>query len=115
MEPDFFGELRDESSYLAPTFYSAVGIVATLVIIIIIMIIGYCYFARYLVKRNRLMNRYWLTLSFRVYVLFFYMYRKVRLLASPQDDDIIELEVKNANKTGGHCIVLSSGQVLLLL
>ena len=55
---DFFDELRDESSYLAPTFYAAVGIVATLVIIIVILIIGYCYFARYLVMRNRLMNRY---------------------------------------------------------
>ena len=54
---DFFAELRNENSYLAPTFYTAVGIVATLVIIIIILIIGYCYFARYLVMRNRLMNR----------------------------------------------------------
>ena len=55
---DFIDELRDESSHLAPTFYTSIGIVATLVIVIIILIIGYCFFARYLVKRNRLTNRY---------------------------------------------------------
>jgi hypothetical protein len=54
---DFFDALNNGNYYLAQTFYTAVGIVATLVIIIIIMAIGYCCFARYLVKRNRLMNR----------------------------------------------------------
>ena len=55
---DFFASLRNNQSYLAPTFYTAIGIVATLVIIIVIMMIGYCYLARYLVMRNRLMDRY---------------------------------------------------------
>ena len=37
------------------------------------------------------------------------MHRKVKLLTSPQDDDVIELEVKNTTaKKGGHS-VLSSG------
>ena len=57
MEGFFHALNNSDNRYLAETFYTAVGVVATLVIIIIIMAIGYCYFARYLVKRNRLMNR----------------------------------------------------------
>ena len=58
----FLDALNNGNYYLAETFYTAVGVVATLVIIIIIMAIGHCYFARYLVKRNRLMNRYTIAL-----------------------------------------------------
>ena len=108
---DFFAALRNDEAYLAPTFYTAVGIVATLVIIIIILMIGYCYFARYLVVRTRLMNRYkkiswlspYLNTSVFKFKLIFWMHRKVKLLTSPQDDDIIELEVKTTTqKPGGY-------------
>ena len=61
-EINFFDALTRDDYYLAPTFYTAVGVVATLVIIIIIMAIGYCCLARYLLKRNRLLNRYTITI-----------------------------------------------------
>ena len=117
-EINFFDALtRDDYKYLAPTFYTAVGVVATLVIIIIIMAIGYCCLARYLVKRNRLLNRYTITIILLCYssiddnilpssafkFVYYRMYRKVKLLTSPQEnnDDIIELEVNNTTLKPG--------------
>ena len=50
---DFLEQLNNEGSYLAPTFYSAIGVVATLVIVIIILSVGFCCLSRYVRKRNR--------------------------------------------------------------
>ena len=120
MSDGYFEEFDNDSNrYLAITFYTAVGIVATLVIIIIIMAIGYCYLARYLVKRNRLMNRYTITIYYSSiddntlpsssFEFVFRMYRKVKLLTSPQEDndDIIELEVDNTTLKPGEVAILS--------
>ena len=120
-ELGFFDALNsDEYLYLGATFYTAVGVVATLVIIIIIMAVGYCCFARYLVKRNRLMNRYTITILYyssiddnilpsSAFKFVYRMYRKVKLLTSPQEnnDDIIELKVNNTTLKPGEVAILS--------
>ena len=50
---DFLEQLNNENSHLAPTFYSAVGVIATLVIVIVILSVGFCCLARYILRRNR--------------------------------------------------------------
>ena len=55
---DFLEELSDGESHLAATFYSAVGIVAVLVIVIIVLSTGYCCLARYIIRRNRYYVKY---------------------------------------------------------
>ena len=52
-ETGFLDELKEDGSYLGVTFYVAVGIVATLVIIIVLLMIGYCCLARFIIRRNR--------------------------------------------------------------
>lgn len=55
MEPDldFLDQLNEEGSYLAPTFYTALGVVVSLVIAIIILLVGYCLLAVFIIRRNR--------------------------------------------------------------
>lgn len=55
MEPDldFLDQLNEEGNYLAPTFYTSLGIVVTLVIVIIILLVGYCLLALFIIRRKR--------------------------------------------------------------